>query len=568
MNTKLKSIFPVILIILHLFLISSSTGAQSYIDIVETYNKEVKKAYKSGNFELVDSLALFIINHNILLKRKTFEYWLDACYQIKDLKKAIFCYDYYDINIRKSLSDLMIDKELKDRLIRLKRIDFLMTGVFKEDGSLIIDEKVIGLLKMIIELEPGFWHPYQLSGIVRYDLHQYTEAITACWKTLEIKKDDETALSVLSESYFKTAQYDKTLETLERINIKYELSEHLMEVKSFSQMRIGAYEESINTIKKLIGISPSYVIYYKRLVHSYYITRQYDKMLDPYLKIIELEPLNYENIRYAYNLSVEYTKRDSVLQVINKHLSKKPDDLKYVLFRTKFYSTNDDSHFEKAMIDFNKLIASDTSNAVYYYLKGKYLFFSQNGNNSIREMGKECFKKAISLNPYYYHAYEYLCRYYMWDNSKIARQYKLQAIRHLSEKAWKDTLDGIAFYDLARAFDLDINGYWYKKIFNDSILKYYNLALQYGYDSSVIIPERADIFERLKMYEEAIDDYHWLNERPISAYYKVSNLYDISDCYYNMKEYEKARDIILFIQKEYPDRFIEWKLNRIVEKIE
>jgi tetratricopeptide (TPR) repeat protein len=550
-----------------LILICLNSFSQLPNNFQKAYYKQIKKAYKAENYGLTDSLCVYTLNQGFPLNKNPFEYWLDATYQLKSLLKANKCYSYFESQYKNTIYEKLINKDYLAKLKRLSEIQFLMSTIWDKNGNLLKDEKVIGILNRVIDLEPDFYEPHQYLAYGYLFYENYEKAIIHAEKSLELKPDLYYTYTILADANLKLKNYEKTLEILEKISEIQEPNSWFYDTKSTCEYETGDYENCLSSIKKAIELNPNIPRYYNNLETIYFRTKQFDKMLSPMLKTLELEEIDFEKLQYIHFISITSQKEDSVLNIINNKIKTGGDNDKYILFRTLYYSPQDENDFDAAMNDYNRLIMSDPENALYYYLKGEFVFNVYTSDKEIRSIGKKALEKAIIYDPNNFKAYEYLCRFNLFSDAKRAKEVKHIAIENLRRKAYETPDSAENYYILALAFDLPINGYGYEKLYNDSIVKYLNLAINLGHDSVKTLQKRAETFEDMKKYEEAISDYLWLYEKTDSDYLKSHILYKLSDCFKLNKEYEKAREYIIKVKELYPQHFNKWRLIDIENKL-
>ncbi|MCB0739088.1 MAG: hypothetical protein KDC92_16380, partial [Bacteroidetes bacterium] len=242
------------------------------------------------------------------------------------------------------------------------------------------------------------------------------------------------------------------------------------------------------------------------------------------------------------------------------------------LAKAPFYERYNDETYHAAIKNYDALIATDPENWNYYFQKGEFIYLSitsraldDDFRATRRKVAISALEKSLELNPDHFYTYNYLNRITMWSNSTECKRYRKMAIAAMHKKAHRNKPNPQYYFELAEAYDLPLNGYGSSSLTKDSVLKYYNLALIHGMDSSTIIAERRHVYAALHNYEASNKDHYWMANHTTNAKSKIHYYYAIANNYSAMKQPAKAKEMLLKIKELDPN---EQSISRRLREVE
>ncbi|MBT3935647.1 MAG: tetratricopeptide repeat protein [Bacteroidetes bacterium] len=528
-------------------------------------NKRIQISYDGSDYSTVVFIATKLVYNKVDLDSKTFEYWLNSSYLLHDLDAALQCYVYFK---HKNIPTKLEKKISSEALVKLNNLQLIyehypqVTEGIDHDKS---RSEKINTLKNIIEIDPNYIQPYYYLGGFQLNNREYQSAITSMRKVLEVDPKVTYARLVIATAQFYLKQYEKSIAGFELLIKRGEKTEVVYSTKAYAHYNLNQYEKSIDLIEKALNLNQHNKEFCRLKVACERKLEKPMNELESLLKIVEFDIDDKIVNDRIVELANKIDAKNVVLVCLEKCIVKEPQNPGYYLFRIRLYSSQNQNEFENAMSDFDKLISMDSLDAHYYYLKGVFIY---NSKIELRkEQAQEVFEKALSLDPYFFKTYDYICRLHMWGDSRITKKYKKLAIKNLNIKVANNPKDGQASFDLAEAYDLPQNGYGSGTKYRDSTLKYYDMALINDFDSMTVIGERKYLYSLLGKYENCIEDNLWMIERSNNPSYLINCYYSLANCYARLEQYEKEKEVLLKIKKDYPDSFLEKRLIEVDKNI-
>jgi serine/threonine protein kinase/tetratricopeptide (TPR) repeat protein len=197
---------------------------------------------------------------------------------------------------------------------------------------------------------------YQI-GDLAYHMSLFETSEEYLNKVLEIDPNHERALEHLSWLYLRTERFDKMQEIVSRL-------EQVNEREALSTMadyyrQTGQFEKSIETYDKILKIEPDNPIAMSDLLHTYRDSRQFDKALQTGEKLLAKSnfPLVYVDLHWVYRMKGDLPNAQRILEA---GLQSFPNNLS--LLTNQGYTYIDSGEFDKATAHF-KSMASENSNS-------------------------------------------------------------------------------------------------------------------------------------------------------------------------------------------------------------
>jgi tetratricopeptide (TPR) repeat protein len=283
-------------------------------------------------------------------------------------------------------------------------------------------------------------------------------------------------------------------------------------------MELRQYDKALDDFSKVIELEPKSVRALQERGWCYFNhLKQYDKALADFSRAIELEPKNawaWNARAYAYTLLGQHHK---ALADSTKAIELAPEHWGYWNRRGAAYLEL--RQYDKALADLNKVIELEPKNAVVRNNRG--VCYEHLGR---MEKAVEDFSRAIELNP------------------TAALSWRNRGLIHARLGQWDK-----AAIDASKVIELnpkDANA-WYQRAGVNSQLGRYAEALADYSKAIELAPEhwgywnrRAAAYLELRQYDKAIVDYSKVIELEPKS---VSALQERGLCYFNhLKQYDKA----------------------------
>ncbi|CAB5147586.1 unnamed protein product [Rhizophagus irregularis] len=177
-------------------------------------------------------------------------------------------------------------------------------------------------LEKAIDLNPKRPVAYFICGEISFKQNKHGEAINNIKKSLEYKAKINNLYTLLGNSYLLSNHYDDYddyTEAIKNYNIalKNDPNNYLcLKNCAYSYEKEGDYLNTLNLLDKLLNLNKEdSLVLYPENIHNlnrraitYYIIKEYDKVLSDLDKIIQLDPLN--SSAYYLKSSTYYTKND------------------------------------------------------------------------------------------------------------------------------------------------------------------------------------------------------------------------------------------------------------------
>ncbi len=519
-------------------------------------DSEIEQAYQEGKYNRVIEWCGTLKLTDAKISPATFEYWLNSAYQLHDMNISLSLLELYEQELVVLRSYKKLSDETLAKLAKLHHIDSIYDRSILNQQSSKINAEQKKMVENMIAIDSTFWQPYMLLGNINYFQLDYPETIKAIKKVLQWQPDNVQALQEIGYSYFNVGDYKSSLFYLVQVEEPYDISTYLVTV-AYANYHIEDYEQALwhckEALKQPLNYQQKISCYSLKLNCERNLSMKKDEIETLYTFLaLDTVKINESNVSYTYHLTKETLGFDESLNKARQHVKKYPANINYLLLKVYHYPYHNQAYYNEAISDFNRLVELDPTNYNFYMLQGRYLFNSEHSREQ-RALAKTAFEHAYQLDSSQYDVHEYMCRLFLWHDTKISKRYKKKAITNMTAKITKDPNNPIGYLDLAKAYDLPTSGYGNNNKYLDSMLKYYNKALVLGGDSFSVLVERRQVYSSLGMFEKSNADHSWIANHTKYSQTKKMCYYSIANNYMSLTQYENAKEVILKIRAEYPD---------------
>ncbi|MBT8326078.1 MAG: hypothetical protein KJP21_00055, partial [Bacteroidia bacterium] len=545
-------------IVLFIALIVSSSivyGQYSRKQIKEI-DAEIEQAYNNGEYNKVLEWCSSLRLTNAKINPPTFEYWLFTGYKTHDLNLSLDLLTLYETDLIYIKAYRNLSEEGFAKLDKLRRINNIYDRSILNERSAEVNEEQKKMVEDMIAIDSSFWQPYMILGNINYFQLDYPGTIYAINKVLQWQPANQQALQEIGYSYFNIGDYEKSIYYLDQVEEPYSLSTYLITV-AYAHYHLTNYDKALWHSKEALKQS----LNYEQKISTYSLKLNCERNLE--LSKEEIETLytflsldtlkvNENNIRYTHHLAKEELGFEESLQKARTYSNRYPNNINYLLLKVYHYPHRNQTYYNEAVQDFDRLVDMDPNNYDYYMLQGLYLFNSEHSREQ-RARAMTALEHAYKLDSSQFDVHEYICRLFLWHDTKISKKYKKKAISNMSNKINADPKNPEGYIDLAKAYDLPTNGYGNNNIYLDSMLKYFDKALQLGGDSFSVKVERRHVYQSLGMFQNSIADNLWIAKHTKYPTTRKMCFYAVANNYMSLKNYNEAREMILKIKDEFPD---------------
>lgn len=521
-----------------------SADAQLSKKSVKTIETQIEKSYELNDFESVIFLVNQLKANNQLLKANLFEYWFNSVYKFHDLREVKKCSKYYDRFIKGTKGDKKISAQSKYRLESFSNI----FPLFIEGENHLKNKsysEAADVFNKINEIDSIYWQVHFNLSYIYANLGDYQSVFKHSNISLKWNPEAYKLNYLLAYAQFQLKDYDATIITVDKLIEMDEADGGRHELKAHAYFQMGLYQKAIESINRAIQINANQIEYYGFKYSCELKMNNSLGIINSLVEILKIDTLNSAYINTASKFINEVDDRGRLLAVLDSTIYKYPNELNLKLLRINHLSSIDSADYKKGLPIYDDIINSDTNNAYYHFLKGEFIFNAFNQKKTRKDQAYSHLLKANELDPFYYKTYDYLCRLFMWNDAKVTKKYKKLAIKNMYAKIEKDVENPDAYFELAKAYDLPINGYGSGMKYKDSVLRYYELSMLKGMDSLKVMLKRSYVFVQLNMHEECIESYEWLLTQTKNSAVVNSAVHYIPRSYRALKQYGNEKCFIL-----------------------
>ncbi|WP_129125908.1 tetratricopeptide repeat protein [Geomonas oryzae] len=188
---------------------------------------------------------------------------------------------YYLVNRYELQEKRNRNKKLYDSYIEA------MTNKKYTEALIIVDSALLA--------NPTSYDWYYRKAEVNYGLGEYTDAIKATSKSIELGNKNANVYSLKANCFCSLAEYDIAIETANE-GLKLNNNAHLYNVRGYAYNMKNEFDKALNDCNKAISIDASLCNVYKNRGLAYAGMGEYDKAIDQFNKSIMLNsnyPLSY-----------------------------------------------------------------------------------------------------------------------------------------------------------------------------------------------------------------------------------------------------------------------------------
>ncbi len=256
----------------------------------------------------------------------------------------------------------------------------------------------------------------------------------------------------------------------------------------------------------------------------------------------------YDSLVNEYNEIIDSDSCELAMQLINRLIVLKPSENQLKEAKIFWLKHNDCYNVDSIYACYSALIELNENEKDYYFHRGSLMH---------REGGEENFKKAlidfekvISLDSFYFPAYEHVQTYYFYHDAKKSAKTRKVMRRKMEEAVDLDSSNAYYWHWLGQAWDI-CNHSSGAKIPIEKLLDCQNRAIELDSTVGGFYWQRGLIFYDLQKNDECIYDMTKANSSNASTIYITY----ISLCYERKGNLEKAMQVLDDGLKIFPDHF-------------
>ena len=420
----------------------------------------------------------------------------EAYYEINDYKKAVK--DWEKV--------LKLDSEYK--------IDYFDKGYAEHEIENY--EQAIEDYTTYLENNPENANAYNNRGWAKEcsDNYTYKEAIKDYSESLRINPNDQNHLNNRARAYYWDDEYAKAIDDWKKIleiDSEYEINYYW---KAYAENEIGLYENALSSIEKYLIDNPNnkdalklkntisnnlsknsnenLISEYLKKAESYYESKEYEKAVDNWNKVLEIDP-KYE-IDYMAKGAAEHEIKnyEQAIKDFSTYLEIYPDFACAYYGRGRAKVCSENYNIEYIIDDFIKAINLDENNTMYLSDLAYAYYF-----NKDYEEASEVWNKILEIDP------EYEINYFQKGYTEDELENYDQAIEDYTKY-----LENDPDVDVAVAYN---NRGWAKECSDnysyEDAIEDYNKAIELESDETMYLNNRARAYYKIKEYEKAQEDY-------------------------------------------------------------
>ncbi len=313
-------------------------------------------------------------------------------------EKRKFDYFFYEAQRLKMQGQL---EKSKMYLIECLKIDSLSSTCYYELSNIEIRYKnyegAQDLLKNAVRLSPkNKWYKMLLG-----DLYQQNKDIPNSIKTYEslVKQfpSNDEYLYVLAQLYSQNRQFQNSIDTYNLLEKNIGINEVISLEKEKLYLQIGKESLAYKEIQELIKDNPYEARYYGFLGDVYFYTKDYDKAINSYKQIFNLDPDNGLGYFSLGNVAINQNDTISFLNYYKKGLLDKELDIEVKIQRLLPFVVGEDfkNYKDTVAIEdlFNTLISTNKENSKGYIFYANYL-----QNRKKNQQAISYYKKSLNID--------------------------------------------------------------------------------------------------------------------------------------------------------------------------
>jgi hypothetical protein len=562
----MKIYITTLIILVCCLLFSAKSTAQIDKKSIKEIELKITTAHTNTNYNEVIEQAQKAATSKVILSDEAFSSWVSAVVKYHKLNNAFYLLEYYNENIFGTRTDKKIDPLLKKEIVTIKK---LREAFNKEIRNLKNDEfKELNTLSLLncVRISSNYFEPYYYLGHITFISLQFDSSITYNSKALEFEPEMQELIIKKAISHYNLKDFKNAITFLNKIE-NHPFPSEIDALKANCYLNLNQLEQAIVYAEKALPKVTNKQEVLEILKDAEFRKGNMIGVVNALYNMLESEERLYTLTNEAHLFASDYFGDSIALKKAKLQSQKFPKSPNFLVLQLMHLDKQDFNYDKKIIALYDKLIILYPNQTFYYRQKGLVLYNSEHSKEQ-RLLTKAVFDKVIALDSFDYDSYEYICRTYLWHDSKISKQYKKLALNNMYSKLESDPTSGDANFNIAKAYNLPTNGYGNNNLFNDSMLKYLNLALKYDVDSINVLFERRYIYDSKSEWETANIDHSWVSENTKSNNVRRMCLYNLAGNYKRLKQFEKARATILILQKENPnDRHTKTWLRDIEKEL-
>ena len=544
---------------------ASVSQAQYSRKEIRALDNTISEYYLATQYDSVAAICNRAANDGKPLTLDGFTHWLDAGWKLHDLEVARGCVIHLDRPENNKIR-LKLEKQQGERIRHIRRIkDMYEFDIMVETFGPVHQMNV---MKEAAQIGGNFWQVQLDLGIGYRQMGELDSAIVPMETALGMAPKNVPALVEVGNVYFMMSRFNDCLNIITRLEKVGYQDDRLYTTKSRCLLETGRPLEALQTLDVFNDRDTLLLPVLELKIEAAQKAHKPYSWLEAQYDIMRILPLDFERINLVS--VVLHTEVDSAQQINRlSYLSREyPEVASYWIVHARLLNEKDAGQFPLVLSDLDSAIRYAPNEASIYIEKGNTLFYSRLGEQGDRNAAASVeYEKASLLDSFNFELYDKLCRANMWYNRSEAKRHKTRALRCMRQKLeWSPTNPQVN-YEFSQTFDLPENGYGYNVKYNDSIIKYLNLALEYGADSFYILDKRYWKLQATGQYDQAVSDLWWLFDRSVDSR-KADRLYSIANIYSIRKMPQKEKEVLMLLNSLYPDnQHIKRRLRDVNRKL-
>lgn len=390
-------------------------------------------------------------------------------------------------------------------------------------------ENAISDYTIYIDNNPDSSAAYNNRGVCKHNQGDYEGAINDYNKFLELEPNDCICLNNRANAYYKNNEYEKAINDWNEIlnlDSEYEINYYS---KAYAEKELGLFEVAILSIEKELNKYPddedalnlksiisenlsqndeNLISEYLENAESYYEKEEYEKAVNEWNKILELNPdceIDYFNKADA---EYEIEKYSDSIDDYTKHLASNSDDAG--AFNNRGLCKGKLKDYKDAIKDYNKAIKLEPKNPTFINNRADAYYWNDEYEKAVKDWNKVL--KIDSKYPIYYFEKAYA------ENEIGLYEDAISSIEDYlnenpnNEKALnlKNTInDNLSQYNnekLILEYIENAESYYENKEYKKAVSEW-NKVLEINQEYNINYFRKAYAEDEIGQYSEAIDDY-------------------------------------------------------------
>lgn len=529
---------------------------------------DIRFQFKFGEYQQVCKRTHGLASHyDGRISMDVFLLWEESSYRLRDYALSSPMLEYYQTRIhgtkhQKKLAPGIISR--LDTLFRMSQMVHRHMELLRSESHMKMNEKLVVLDSMLL-ITDHYWQTWFDRMATAYALKDFKKAIECGIVIDQIHPDYKNTNNIIAYSYYQLGDYDSGMKYLKKIKTLDQESRGLFAWTYFMKQD---YRKSLKYLDMVLSEDNTGRRFWGLKMQSHEKLGEYEMAFDAGIHIARMKPDTLDHPVMVIMGRCLYKLDGYKVDRLNDLIDKYPDVLIFHYLRMRFLDPEKEEQYAMGLRDFDYLFSYGSTDQELYYLKGNFIFNSGLDMDK-RRLAENEFVKSIELEPTHFESHDKLNRLFMWKSPKTAKYHKSNTIRDMRNWTQIYPDSGRAYYYLALAFDLADNGSGSMAKYQDSTIKYLDMALDKGMDSLSVITKR--MYFRVgygRTLDDEIRDLEWIIAN-VTSYKKNNAQYRLADIYVSREQYHEALDIYEKILEEDPSskQYVKPKMRKVQAKM-